>query len=217
MPAGWTLHHSHGDTAAFHDAVPDAVRSLTFHTVERPTLVLGSAQPLDDVDHRVADALGVDVVQRRSGGGAVLLWPGEFVWLDVVIPVDDRRWDTDVGRAMVWVGQWWAVALAGLGVAGQVHTGGLRSDDWSRQVCWTGVGTGEVMAGASKLVGISQRRTRQLARFQSMCHLRWRPEIVAALVAPSRPTASRLASSAAVVHATESEVRQALLDTAPPA
>ena len=197
--------------------MPDAARSLTFHTVDRPTLALGSAQTRADVDHRVADALGVEVVQRRSGGGAVLLWPGEFVWLDVVIPVDDRRWDADVGRAMVWVGQWWANALAGLGVAGAVHTAGLRSDEWSRQVCWAGVGTGEVMAGGSKLVGISQRRTRHLARFQSMCHLRWRPELVAALVAPPRPTAGALASSAAVVVATEAEVRTALLDTAPPA
>ncbi len=217
MPAGWTLHHSHGDTAAFHGAVPEPARSLTFHTVDRPTLVLGSAQSSSDVDGRVASALGVDVVGRRSGGGAVLLWPGEFVWLDVVIPVDDRRWDTDVGRAMVWVGQWWAVALAGLGVAGEVHTGGLRSDDWSRQVCWTGVGTGEVMVGESKVVGISQRRTRTFARFQSMCHLHWRPEIVAALVAPPRPTAARLAPAAAVVPATWDDVRQALLDTAPPA
>jgi lipoate---protein ligase len=217
VPAGWTLHESHGDTATFHAAVPDAARSLTFHTVGRPTLALGSAQTRADVDHRVADALGVEVVQRRSGGGAVLLWPGEFVWLDVVIPVDDRRWDADVGRAMVWVGQWWATALAGLGVSGQVHTAGLRSDEWSRQVCWNGVGTGEVMAGGSKLVGISQRRTRHLARFQSMCHLRWRPELVAALVAPPRPTAGVLAPAAAVVPATEAEVRTALLDTAPPA
>jgi len=217
VTAGWTVHHTHGDTAAFHAAVPDAVRSLTFHTVDRPTLVLGSAQSPADVDHRVAGALGVDVVARRSGGGAVLLWPGEFVWLDVVIPVDDRRWDADVGRAMVWVGQWWAVALAGLGVAGTAHVGGLRSDAWSRQVCWTGVGTGEVMADAAKLVGISQRRTRHLARFQTMCHLRWRPEFVAALVAPPRPTASLLAPAAAIVRAPEQALRQALLDTAPPA
>ena len=215
MTAGWTIRDSHGDTAAFHATVPDAVRSLTFHTVERPTLVLGSAQAPADVDHRVAAALGVDVVGRRSGGGAVLLWPGEFVWLDVVIPVDDRRWDADVGRAMVWVGQWWAVALAGVGVASTVHVDGLRSDTWSRQVCWTGVGTGEVLLGGSKLVGISQRRTRHLARFQTMCHLRWRPEVVAALVAPPRPTASLLAHSAAVVPATELDLRQALLDTAP--
>jgi lipoate-protein ligase A len=217
VTAGWTVHHSHGDTAAFHAAVPEPVRSLTFHTVDRPTLVLGSAQAASDVDRRVADGLGVDVVGRRSGGGAVLLWPGEFVWLDVVIPVDDRRWDADVGRAMVWVGKWWAVALAGLGVQGTVHVDGLRGDDWSRQVCWTSVGTGEVMAGASKLVGISQRRTRHLARFQTMCHLRWRPEVVAALVAPPRPTGRDLATAAAVVPATELDLRQALLDTAPPA
>ena len=40
-------------------------------------------------------------------------------------------------------------------------------------------GPGEVMVGEAKLVGISQRRTRDAARFQTMVHLRWRPDTVA--------------------------------------
>ena len=125
-----------------------------------------------------------------------MLLPGEFVWLDLVIPADDSLWLDDVGRAMLWVGELWQRALAGLGAAGEVHRGGLLATEWSRQVCFAGVGTGEVVAGGSKLVGISQRRTREYARFQSMCHLRWRPELVAALVAAPRPTASDLATVA---------------------
>ncbi|MGB8861211.1 MAG: hypothetical protein WCC60_18280 [Ilumatobacteraceae bacterium] len=195
----WTVTESHGDTAAFHRAEPSAVRSATFHSVERPTLVLGSAQADADVDRRVAGALGVDVVRRRSGGGAVLLWPGEFVWLDLVLPAGDPLWLDDVGRAMLWVGELWQRALASLGVAGEVHRGGLVTTQCSRQVCFAGVGTGEVMAGSSKLVGISQRRTRQYARFQSMCHLHWRPELVAALVASPRPSAAELAAAAAAL------------------
>ena len=54
-----------------------------------------------EVDHRVAGALGVEVVRRRSGGGAVLLLPGEFVWLDLVIPAGDPLWLDDVGQAAV--------------------------------------------------------------------------------------------------------------------
>ncbi|MFM2078465.1 MAG: hypothetical protein RJA49_2355, partial [Actinomycetota bacterium] len=157
MPGGWTILHSHGDAGAFHAATPPAARTVTFHTVDRPTLVLGSAQRTTDVDRRVADALGVDVVQRRSGGGAVLLVPGEFVWADVVIPADDALWDVDVARAMRWLGHTWAAALADLGVAGVVHEGPLESTPWSRMVCWAGVGTGEVLHARSKLVGISQR------------------------------------------------------------
>jgi lipoate-protein ligase A len=220
----WFFERSHGEAGAFHAREPHPGRSATIHTVDRPTLALGSAQRVADVDARVAAALGVDVVQRRSGGGAVLLLPGEFVWLDLVIPVDDPLWLADVGLAMVWVGVMWQRALADLGVDGSVHRGGLVADDWSRQVCWTGVGTGEVMAAGSlaagsltrrKLVGISQRRTRSYARFQSMCHLRWQPELVAALVSPPRPTASSLAPRAACVPIDAAQITAALLARLP--
>lgn len=219
---GWTISDSHGDAGAFHARTPEAARSVTFHTVDRPTLALGSAQTPADVDGRVAAALGIDVVQRRSGGGAVLMIPDEFVWMDVVVPAGDPRWTDDVAAAMIWVGEWWVEALASLGVPGRVHTGRLIRDEWSAQVCWTGVGTGEVMAAgavagkvAGKLVGISQRRTRELARFQTMCHLRWHPELVAALVTAPRPAAAALAPVAACVPATAAAVRAALLATLP--
>ncbi|HQZ35032.1 MAG TPA: hypothetical protein PK020_11440 [Ilumatobacteraceae bacterium] len=194
MAGDWLMAHSHGDAGVFHSTNPFPRRSATFHTVERPTLALGSAQPDRDVDERVARALRVDVVRRRSGGGAVLLIPGEFLWLDLVLPADDALWLADVAQAMVWVGELWQRALAASGVAGEVHREGLITTPWSRQVCFAGVGTGEVMAGGSKLVGISQRRTREFARFQSMCHLRWRPELAAALVAAPRPSAAMLAA-----------------------
>ena len=196
MMGDWVVADSHGDAGVFHSADPRSGRSATFHTVERPTLVLGSSQSDSDANLRVAKALRVDVVRRRSGGGAVLLMPGEFVWLDLVIPADDPLWMSDVAQAMVWVGELWQRTLGQFGVGGGVHRSGLVTTEWSRQVCFTGVGTGEVMAGDSKLVGISQRRTREYARFQSMCHLRWRPELVASMVAPLRPTAGAIATAA---------------------
>lgn len=201
MSSGWVVEHVHGDAGAFHAAEPEARRSATFLTVDVPTLVLGSAQRDTDVDRRVAAALGVEVVRRRSGGGAVLLVPGEFVWLDLVIPAGDDLWLADVAHAMVWVGELWRSSLAASGIHGEVHRGPMLTTEWSRQVCFAGVGTGEVLQGAGKLVGVSQRRTRHYARFQSMCHLRWRPELVAALVAPPRPKAADLASVVACVSA----------------
>lgn len=210
MTAPWIIEHVHGDAGAFHQADPVARRSATFLTVASPTLVLGSAQRDDDVDRGVARSLGVEVVHRRSGGGAVLLLPDEFVWLDLVIPAGDPLWLDDVGRAMLWVGELWQRALSSVGVAGEVHRSALVTTTWSRQVCFAGVGTGEVMADCSKLVGISQRRTRGYARFQSMCHLRWRPELAAALVAAPRPSAAELAGSAAPVGCAPTAVLDAL-------
>ena len=211
MTGDWVLGESHGDAGAFHSTEPEARRSATFHTVELPTLVLGSTQPESDVDGRVANALGVDVVRRRSGGGAVLLMPGEFVWLDLVIPAGDPLWLDDVGQAMVWVGMLWQRVLAELGVDGDVHRRGLVTTQWSRQVCFAGLGTGEVMAGDSKLVGVSQRRSRDYARFQSMCHLRWRPELVAGLVAAPRPLTHRLAPAAKPVGVEAAQLRMTLM------
>ena len=211
-PSAWRVSTSAGDAGEFHQSDPEPVRSATFHTVTQPTMVLGSAQPDDAVDRRVATALGVAVVRRRSGGGAVLLMPGEFVWLDLVVPAGDPLWSDDVSRAMGSVGLLWQDALADLGVPGRVHDGGLVAGQWGRQVCWASIGAGEVLAGvgAGKLVGVSQRRTRSWARFQTMVHLRWRPEIVAALVAAPRPTPADLAGAAATVPLDPAALRAAL-------
>ena len=217
----WRVEQSHGDAGAFHTADPVAERSATFHTVQRPTLVLGSTQTDDSFDPVAAVELGVEVVRRRSGGGAVLLIPGEFVWLDLVIPTGDPLWLADVGASMVWVGELWQRSLAtlGEGAASVVHCGPLVRSQWSGAVCWAGVGTGELMGGANervgKLVGVSQRRTRDWVRFQSMCHLQWRPETVASLVAPPKPLIADLAPVAAVVTIAESVLRSALVDQLP--
>ncbi|MFT3854862.1 MAG: hypothetical protein QM733_19315 [Ilumatobacteraceae bacterium] len=176
-----------------------------------PALVLGSAQADDDADRRVADALGVDVVRRRSGGGAVLVVPGEMVWIDLIVTRDDPLWDDDVARAMHWVGEMWVAALGDLGVAGAVHRGPMVRTAWSAQVCFAGTGPGEVLdAAGAKLVGISQRRTRTWARFQTMAHLRWRPELVAALVAALRPRPAELARVTATIDAAPDAVVDAV-------
>ena len=94
-----------------------------------------------------------------------------------------------------------------------------EADEWSRRICWTSLGTGEVTVvgnAAKKLVGISQRRTREFARFQTQVHLQWRPELVAALTAAPRPTAAALAGRAATLPGvTGDQMIAALLATAP--
>jgi len=98
--------------------------------------------------------------------------PGDPLWVDVVVPRDDPKWDDDVGRAFWWLGEVWAEAL---GADAEVHRGGLCTTQWSRQVCFAGLGPGEVTIGGRKAVGISQRRTRDGALFQCAVHRRWEP------------------------------------------
>jgi lipoate-protein ligase A len=194
------------------EQLPDG-RRATWSEVDRPTLVLGSTQPLAGVDRSVAADLDVDVVRRRSGGGGVLLWPGEHLWLDVVVPRDDPLWRDDVGASMWWLGEVWCTALAAVGVRGRVHHGRLVPGRWSREVCFAGTGAGEVLADRApgKLVGIAQRRTRDGAWLQSMCHLRWRPEVHAALIAAPRPSPDDLAALVAVVAADAEAVESAVV------
>ena len=174
----WPVTHHVGSAAAFHcRAVPEPVeRAMWWFDVARPAVALGSTQPLGVIDAEAAAAAGVEVVRRRSGGGAVWLAPGEVVWVDVVLPADDPRWTDDVGRAAGWLGDAWAGALVDLGIGGvAVHHGPLLRTAWSGTVCFAGVAPGEVLVHGRKAVGISQRRTRAGARFQCAALLRWDP------------------------------------------
>jgi lipoate-protein ligase A len=205
---GWVVERAHGSPAAFHArAVPEpAARAVWVFTPERPALVLGSTQPEATVDAEAAAGAGVEVVRRRSGGGAVLLVPDEVVWVDVVVPAGDPLWDDDVGRATWWLGEAWVSALAACGVGGAaVHRDRLVRTPWSQAVCFAGLGPGEVTVGGRKVVGISQRRTRTAARFQCAAYRRWDPGALVALLAEPRPTAAELADVAATIPA-EAEV-----------
>ena len=156
------------------------------YAVERPTLVLGSAQRGEVADLRRAAAWGVDVVRRNSGGGAVLLEPDRSIWLDVVLPRHDPRWIDDVVRSAYWLGEVWAEAVATTGVPARVWRHRLEQTAWGRLVCFGAMGPGEVAVGGRKLVGISQRRTRDGARFQCLVHATWdpRPLLDLLLLAP---------------------------------
>jgi lipoate-protein ligase A len=162
-----------------------------------PTLVLGSGQPDDVADRDACERAGVAVTRRRSGGGAVLVEPGQMLWLDVLLPAGDPLWLDDVARAFLWLGEVWRDALAAVGVPARVHEGGLCTTPWSRLVCFGGLGTGEVVdEDGVKLVGLSQRRTRAGARFQCMAMADWRPEALVALLALSPE--DRVAATAAL-------------------
>ena len=142
-------------------------------TVSAPTIVLGSSQSLAVVNARAAAERGIDVVRRRSGGGAVGL-SDDMLWVDVFVPIGDPLWNSDVGQATWWVGQAWADALGKAGVEGvAVHRGAMVTNPWSSLVCFSGLGPGEVTIAGRKVVGISQRRSRAGALFQCGVVRKW--------------------------------------------
>ena len=206
----WQVRHITGDVGEFHARdLPTEQRVATFFRAVTPTLVLGSSQRADSVDAAAASRAGIEIVRRRSGGGGVLLLPDEFVWLDLEIPASDELWTDDVGKAMWWVGELWCTALGAQARSAAVHRGRLIRTRWSADVCFAGAGPGEVLVGGAKLVGVSQRRTRDAARFQSMIHLRWRPDVVASLVAGS-PSIDELEPLVATSSARADDITAAL-------
>lgn len=151
---------------------------------DETALVLGSRQDPSIVDRAAATAHGVTITTRRSGGGAVLVSADDLIWFDVIVPANDQRFDTDVRRSFDWLGERLVAALDRVGVSGgTAHRGGLVETEWSDQVCFAGLGPGEVSVDGRKIVGISQRRTRQAARFQVAILRRWEPERTVELLA----------------------------------
>jgi lipoate-protein ligase A len=184
-------------------------------------LVLGSTQSADVLRRpdtsppaRGTAVEAVDVAWRRSGGGAVLLVPGEFVWIDVVVPRSSALWRDDLGESMLWLGQTWVAALATFVGGLEVHSGPMRRAAVAGEVCFAGLGAGEVIdAVGRKVVGISQRRTRQWARLSSMCHLNWRPAQYAALL--QRVLADDISDAVRAVDAPGDDVAAAVIAALP--
>ncbi len=214
----YRLVRSRSTAADFHGrTVPDPPpQEIWHHEVTAPALVLGSTQDDSVVDVVACRRAGVDVVRRRSGGGAVLLVPGEVTWIDVIVPAGCVGWSDDVHGPMVWLGQHLAAVITALTGAHDVtvHTGPLRSTAWSKQVCFDGVGAGEVLIGGRKLVGISQRRTRHAARLQCCWYASDVRSSLVELFAPGcRPGPDDLAAVATLPAALAEAVVATLADT----
>lgn len=172
-------------------------RTVVVRPLSVPLLVLGGSQDAAAVDAARAAQLGLELVRRRTGGGAVLADPGSSVWLDAWIPAGDPLAGDDVLAASAWVGGWWLAALASLGATGlHVHAGREVRGRWGDRVCFAGTGAGEVVRGPRKVVGVAQWRSREGALFQVTAYRRWEPSRLARALAV--PPAGRAAAGRAL-------------------
>jgi lipoate-protein ligase A len=201
------LHKREGTAEELHHTVLPIERGVWLFTPTRPAIVLGSSQKDEDIDRTFCSANGIDVVRRRSGGGAVYVHPSESLWIDIVLPRGDVLWNDDIGKSMWWIGDWWVSLLASVGMTStQVHRGAFERNDWSDLVCFAGRGSGEVFPheehAQQKVVGISQRRTRDYARFQCIAYYQWNAELHAAMLPGLTHDVERIATLATPVPTT---------------
>jgi lipoate---protein ligase len=170
----WGRHDWTGTAADFHAMELPAERALWWCQVQDPTVILGSTQTVDDVDQNIAVESGLLVSRRRSGGGAVFVHPTDSVWVDITISRNDPLWKDDVVQSMLWLGDLFVAALSSW-VQAQVYRDSFSTGVDGRVVCFASSSPGEVFVGTDKLVGISQRRSRDGARFQCVLYRQWQP------------------------------------------
>ena len=197
MGHSYRLVRSASTAADFHARIvaDPAPLEVWLHEITSSALVLGSTQSADVVDHEACRRAGVEVVRRRSGGGAVLLVPEAVTWVDVIVPAGSPGWADDIHSPMVWVGRHIAGVLGELvgGHTVSVHQGPMVPSAWSSAVCFDGLGAGEILVDGEKLVGISQRRTRHAARLQCCWYSRYDPGALVELFDPAhRPPVDAL-------------------------
>jgi len=177
----WLRHDWVGTASDFHSKDLPVERALWLCSAEKPALILGSTQDESDVRVDVAVGSGIEIVRRRSGGGAVYVAPDESVWMDITISREDPLWQDDVSASMLWLGDAFVQALQPW-VHAETFRGTFHNGDVGRAVCFASAAPGEVFVGDNKLVGISQRRNREGARFQCVLYRQWNPLIWSSLL-----------------------------------
>lgn len=212
--SSWKLYTEHVSAGAQHGRDLVAERAVWDVRITQKAMVLGSRQDESLLNGEQCNRDEIEIVHRRSGGGIVFLAPGEHVWIDVVVPRGDALWDDDVAKASWWLGDVWVKTLNALGENNVlVHRESLSSDAWGDLLCFAGVGPGEVVRQSaeslSKFVGISQRRTRDYARFQCTIYTKWNPHDVEMYVVNTPGNLSEIAHRVAAVQVSQ----QAIVDT----
>jgi len=152
--------HMARDGALLAAQAPGEPPLLRLYSWSPPAVSLGHMQCAEQIlDLDACAAAGVDVVQRPTGGRAVLHW--EEVTYAVVGTVDDMRFGTDLAATHARIGACLAAALARLGVSATLSRPALDPERrLSRQPCFVSSGRAELLVGGRKLLGSAQRRTR---------------------------------------------------------
>lgn len=128
-------------------------------------IILGSSQTLPDVKFK-----DFEFIKRNTGGGAVVVKEGEFGWIDIYLPTNLIA-EIDPNYLFVKVGNAFLSSLKRLN-----H---LNLGLWQNQsifgkvgktLCFASRVKGEIIQDKSpfkKIVGFSQRRTREFVKIQA--------------------------------------------------
>lgn len=195
------------------DAVePGGPARIRWYVVDRPALVLGFAQRLRSaqvVDRARAATAGVEVIERRAGGGLVLLDDG-MLSLAVAVPLPHPLIADDITTSYRWLGERLARGLWAIGVSRARSVGvaearadaaslrGVEGGELPRLACYGSLSPYEVVVGGAKLAGLAQVRRRHGVLFQAGLLLRNQARLADFVVARSESERAALRRHLAV-------------------
>jgi lipoate-protein ligase A len=130
----------------------------------RPGVVLGCSKRPTEEMRAYSGKIDVDLVQRRTGGGAVLVGP----WMmsaSILLPLHHPLANLNIHETYRWFGESHAVALRSFGLESEVIKSNkdplVSADkklDWA---CFGGRCTGELIVNNRKVVGLAQLRSKR--------------------------------------------------------
>ena len=142
-----------------------ALPAVRVWSYDAPAVVLGRAQRPDAEMLDRARRAGVEVVERPTGGGAVLAgaW---LVGVSVVLPPDHRLVTPSIPASYGWLGRAHAAWLRDAGVTA-VPVERPRDAGELRWACFAGQSHGELLVAGRKIVGLAQARRRAAVLFSA--------------------------------------------------
>lgn len=172
------------DAALLGNLRADGPARTRWYVVSTPALVPGVAQRArarEVVDEDRCLAAGVELLERRAGGGLVLL-DERVLCLTVALPAMHPLTTPDLTESYRWLGSALAEGLRSLGVvqARRVDVAQARERSAGlaeaagrdpamalvRSTCFAGISPYEVLVGTAKVVGLAQVRRREGALYQ---------------------------------------------------
>jgi lipoate---protein ligase len=193
------------DEALLDQVQPGGPLLERWYVAATPAVVLGLG-----LRHRVAEVVdlarcataGVEVLERRAGGGAVLVDRGNMVCGALCTPLPAGTVAPDLTESYRWIGDALVRGLRDLGLTtarrvdvteARADVGVLKSraDGLSRlllSTCYGALSPHEVAVGTAKLVGLAQIRRRHAALFQVGILLEDQSPLADLLVVPDEPT-----------------------------
>jgi lipoate-protein ligase A len=117
---------------------------------------LGHSQTAAEIDGDAVREYGLDVVQRKTGGGGILHAATEVTYA-VVLPLDHAALPANLAGSFGYLSQGVVAALQSLGLPAELESMPDRTRD---ALCYVRVQGTNVMVRGKKISGGAQRRTR---------------------------------------------------------